>query len=262
MKKVESLFEHARADALSSEEMEKLWRNVATAGAAGGMGGGEGAPGGAGRWLGGGSGTAMKALAGLVVAGGIATAVLAGRKAQPAPSAPPPSVAMASPRGADAPSTEAAPPVVAFDDLPHARGQPTAPAKSARARSEGPVGAMVASPAVNVPATPPAIEAPEAPGALVAAHSPPPVAASPSEGALLLQARRYLASDPASALALTDDAARRFSDGPLAPEREVLAIEALARMGRAAEARTRLTAFRARYPQSPHLARLDSLVSP
>jgi hypothetical protein len=202
----------------------------------------------------------MKAFAGLVVAGGIATAVLAGRKAQPAPHVPPPSLAMDSPRGTEASAAEAAPPVVAFDDLPQAHGQPTAPAKPARARSEGPVGAMVASPAVNVSATPAAVEAPEAPVAAVA--SPSPVAASPSEGALLLQARRYLASDPASALALTDDAARRFSDGPLAPEREVLAIEALAHMGRAAEARTRLSAFRARYPRSPHLARLDSLVSP
>ena len=57
----------------------------------------------------------------------------------------------------------------------------------------------------------------------------------PSEGALLLRARQQLASDPSSALALTDEAGRRFADGALAPEREVLAIEALARTGSPAE---------------------------
>jgi hypothetical protein len=77
----------------------------------------------------------------------------------------------------------------------------------------------------------------------------------------LLRARQQLASDPAGALALTDEHARRFSNGTLVPEREVLAIEALARLGRTSEARARLAAFRERYPQSPHLARLDTLVA-
>jgi hypothetical protein len=87
------------------------------------------------------------------------------------------------------------------------------------------------------------------------------VAASPTEGALLLRARQELASDPASALELTDEAARRFPEGTLSPEREVLAIEALARLGRFPSARARFAAFRARYPQSPHLARLESLLT-
>jgi hypothetical protein len=88
------------------------------------------------------------------------------------------------------------------------------------------------------------------------ASSPPP-----SEGALLLRARQEIGSDPTGALALTEEHARRFPAGTLAPEREVLAIEALAALGRTPEARARLGAFRDRYPQSPHLARLEALVS-
>jgi len=84
----------------------------------------------------------------------------------------------------------------------------------------------------------------------------------PSEGALLLRARQSLTSDPVAALTLTDEDARRFPAGPLAPEREVLAVEALVRLHRLAEARARLAGFRVRYPQSPHLARLDALVGP
>jgi hypothetical protein len=53
---------------------------------------------------------------------------------------------------------------------------------------------------------------------------------------------------------------RLFQDGDLVQEREVLAIEALARLGRTGEARTRLDAFRGRYPQSLHITRLDSLL--
>jgi len=97
---------------------------------------------------------------------------------------------------------------------------------------------------------------PEAAPAVHAEEAPPP-----SEGALLLRARRELASNPAAALALTAEDARRFPDGALAPEREVLAIEALKRLSRLSEARARLSAFHARFPQSPHLARLDALIA-
>ena len=92
------------------------------------------------------------------------------------------------------------------------------------------------------------------------AGAPAGVAAPPNEGALLLRARQELASDPAGTLALTEEHARRFPGGTLAPEREVLAIEALVRLGRTPDARARLAAFHDRFPQSPHLAHLDSIV--
>jgi outer membrane protein assembly factor BamD (BamD/ComL family) len=87
-----------------------------------------------------------------------------------------------------------------------------------------------------------------------------PASPPPNEGSLLLRARQALDGDPASALALTQEHARRFPNGTLAPEREVLAIEALARLGRTSDARARLDSFRARYPQSPHISRLEALV--
>jgi hypothetical protein len=90
---------------------------------------------------------------------------------------------------------------------------------------------------------------------------PPAFDPAPSEGALLLQARRELTSDPAGALALAREHARRFPAGALVPEREVLAIEALARLGRTSDARRRLELFRARFPQSPHISRLDALIA-
>jgi hypothetical protein len=96
---------------------------------------------------------------------------------------------------------------------------------------------------------------PPAPGAAQ------PSSAQPNEGSLLLRARQALDGDPATTLALTQEHARRFPAGTLAPEREVLAIEALARLGRTSEARARLDSFRSRYPQSPHISRLDALLS-
>jgi outer membrane protein assembly factor BamD (BamD/ComL family) len=59
---------------------------------------------------------------------------------------------------------------------------------------------------------------------------------------------------------LTQEHARRFPSGTLVQEREVLAIEALARLGRLPEARRRLDAFRATFPRSPHVARLLTTV--
>ena len=91
--------------------------------------------------------------------------------------------------------------------------------------------------------------------------SPAPVDQAPSEGALLLQARRAMASDPAKALALTDEHARRFPSGDLGPEREVLAIEALCALKRRSEAHARLDAFRRQFPQSLHVARLERLLA-
>jgi hypothetical protein len=148
---------------------------------------------------------------------------------------------------------------VAWDDLPKAQAAQEAPAapRAPRARLESPAahaahGAEPEAVTENV--------APQAPEPAEVHASAPPPAPGPNEGALLLQARQHLASDPASTLSLTEEAARRFPSGALAPEREVLAIESLARLGRQPEARARLAAFRAKYPSSPHLARLDSLL--
>ncbi len=260
------LFEHARRDGFTRPETERLWRGVmagsmapvdAGRAPAGGSGAGAAAP-----------GLGMKIAAVLLVAGGVAAAVgTFGPWRSHAPtaragsaSAPP---AMVS--SAQAVSVNSVPPAiaaVAFEDLPRAKGtagELSASSHRARQRIE---------PTASVPAVAvPSVQEAEAPSKIDSVDSvdseptatPRPLVSPPAEGALLLEARRELTSDPAAALGLTVEDARRFPDGALAPERDVLTIEALEHLGRRTEARSRLAAFRARYPQSPHLARLDAL---
>jgi hypothetical protein len=81
--------------------------------------------------------------------------------------------------------------------------------------------------------------------------APPPT--PPSETSLLLSARKQLRAAPADALVLLDEHATLFPRGLLAPEREVLAIEALRKLGRHGDADQRLARFRVQYPDSPFL---------
>jgi hypothetical protein len=256
----EALFERARGDGFTPSELERLWQGVTAAGpGAGGVGGGlTGSGASTSRWASA-SGAAAKMAALLVVAGAIGMAGLAAKTAR-APSAGEPQAksVQPSPGFEAAPSGAIGPPTVSWDELTRIPDAPATGARPQRATRT----ALGASPMPEVDAiggTPPAPEAPAAvPTESTIVSSEP----QPSEGALLLRARQSLTSDPSSTLALTDADAHRFPTGPLAPEREVLAIEALTRLHRLPEARARLAIFRARYPQSPHLARLDALVGP
>ncbi|MFT3924194.1 MAG: hypothetical protein QM778_16790 [Myxococcales bacterium] len=95
------------------------------------------------------------------------------------------------------------------------------------------------------------------------ADKPEPVAEKPeppaqrSEVELLFEARRLIKKDPGAALRVLDEHAARFPDGMLVPEREVLAIDALRKLGREAQATRRLQAFRTRYPDSFHIGGLE-----
>jgi hypothetical protein len=80
----------------------------------------------------------------------------------------------------------------------------------------------------------------------------------PSEVQLLFEARRALGSDPAQALQWVRRHEQRFASGALSQEREVLAIEALRRLGRASEANARAARFRERYPASIHDRRVET----
>jgi hypothetical protein len=82
-----------------------------------------------------------------------------------------------------------------------------------------------------------------------------------SEASLLARARRALARDPGAALAAAEEHARRFPDGILAQEREVVRIESLARLGRSDVARRRLADLERRWASSPHRARLRDLLA-
>ncbi len=251
----EALFEHARRDAFSPEEAERLWQSVVAAGPGAGDAGPD-LPGGPTQgWD---TVAALKVGAGLVLAGGLLAAGLAVRSTGPHQPAATSSGAVQVARTIDAPRSEGGPPMVSWEDLPRAAGEPRSAARSLRARSE---------PSAQAPELPVAETASAGAGLAAVPDEPVPAPAvsvapvpAPTEGALLLRARQQLASDPRSALELTDEAGRRYPDGALAPEREVLAIEALARLGQLSSARARFAAFRAAYPQSPHLARLASLI--
>jgi len=73
-----------------------------------------------------------------------------------------------------------------------------------------------------------------------------------SEAQILSEARRVLASDPRRALAGVQRHQQLFPSGALVQEREILAIEALRRLGREAEANARAQNFRSRFPSSIH----------
>jgi hypothetical protein len=84
----------------------------------------------------------------------------------------------------------------------------------------------------------------------------------PSEAALVDTARSIVKSNPRRALALAEQHRRLYPDGVLAQEREVIAIEALALLGRGDAARSRADEYRAKSPHSVHGQRLDSVLKP
>ncbi len=78
-----------------------------------------------------------------------------------------------------------------------------------------------------------------------------------NEVALLDSARAALATDPRRALTLTQEHARRFPHGALSQEREVIAIEALSKLGQTSAAKARGSDFERHYPGSAHQPKID-----
>jgi hypothetical protein len=89
---------------------------------------------------------------------------------------------------------------------------------------------------------------------------PPTPDALALEVAGLDRARSLLASDPGGALALVAQGATRAPNAVLAEERELIAIDALHRLGRSAEARARADALLARHPASLYARRIDAML--
>ena len=147
-------------------------------------------------------------------------------------------------------SVAPAPPVIAQrppSAKPAARAATPPPVPAARAAT-APVPAAAA---VETPPTPTVVETPPAP------PSPPAV----SEVTLLEQARVALRSgNSARALELTGQHATSYPDGALAEEREALAIEALAKLGRHADAAARWAKFASSYPHSNYRPRLQRTI--
>ncbi|HEY5962180.1 MAG TPA: hypothetical protein VIV60_36740 [Polyangiaceae bacterium] len=84
--------------------------------------------------------------------------------------------------------------------------------------------------------------------------------APPSEAALIDQAHRELANSPSTALALTETHRKLYPKGILIQEREVIAIEALSRLGKTRTAEKRAGEFRTEQPHSIHEMRLRGVL--
>lgn len=180
------------------------------------------------------AGRGVWALGGAAVALGFAAWLLArGPSAPSAPSSSTTPVAVRATSSADAaPSGESAPP---------------GPVTSTEA-SEGAV--------VSPPPAPSASSAEVVPRAKARTARRRATGDAVAETTLLEQARAALRGRPATALELTHRHRARFPEGALAEEREVIAIEALERLGRKQAARARAAEFERRYRGSVHQPRL------
>lgn len=100
-----------------------------------------------------------------------------------------------------------------------------------------PTASVPVASAASVPRVAPSVVAtePEA--------SEAPVDSLAQEVSLVERARGALGSNPAEALTLTREHAARFPSGQLTMEREIVAIEALGKLGRRGEARSRAEAL-------------------
>lgn len=159
-----------------------------------------------------------------------------------------PVVPVVVPEVVEAPEEVVAPRVGTVDSLPPARvvvpkvakvpGLPARPVEGAR----GPVGMV---PKVSSPAA-----------AVVEVE----VTDLDRELLLISMAQGALRSDPSRALEVAAEHRAQFPSGQLAQEREVVAIEALVALGRREEAAARAEAFRAKWPGSAHVRRIEEVV--
>jgi hypothetical protein len=90
--------------------------------------------------------------------------------------------------------------------------------------------------------------------------SSPDAPPSVSELEAARRAQATLASDPSRALVMADQLARDFPNGEFVQEREAIAVEALARVGRKDEALQRARALLRRFPRTPYAARLEMVI--
>lgn len=123
-----------------------------------------------------------------------------------------------------------------------------------------------AAPTVTETAPPQRVPEPKRPAPAVAPPAitaPRPTSPPPDEDAdyeLLHQAMQSPSAE--EKLRLAEAHGARFPSSSLAQERDVLAIDALVKLGRTSEARTRFEAFAKRWPTSAHLVRLEHLLAP
>lgn len=123
------------------------------------------------------------------------------------------------------------------------------------------VSAPISAPATATASAPATATATATASATASASVPVPVPVpAADEMSLLDEAQRAMATDPQKALGLCEKDAKANPKGAMAQEREVLAIDALMRLGRQSEAKERAAKFHAQWPDSAHGRRVDALV--
>ncbi|MFT3840829.1 MAG: hypothetical protein QM723_27820 [Myxococcaceae bacterium] len=116
-------------------------------------------------------------------------------------------------------------------------------------------------PQVDVPEPEPTPEAVLPPVKQVVKPKPAEPVSPEQEAELLTRAMgASQQSQWAEALAAAEQHARKFPNGSLAQEREMIAIESLLRLGRRADAERRAEKFRKAWPTSTHLVRLNTML--
>ena len=139
--------------------------------------------------------------------------------------------------------------------VPEGRPLPVETAVPKSADAPQPEPSVTQAPAVAESSAPPSSA--DRPAPRVEQRSPAEL-----EADLLERARSALASNPSRALSLTTEHKLRFPGGILAQEREVIAIEALKRLGKSDQASLRADEFAKHYPGSAHRHKLDAGVTP
>jgi hypothetical protein len=136
---------------------------------------------------------------------------------------------------------------------------------AAEERTSGP-SAVEQAPTVEAPAavpsevddqTPPATNPP---GRSAAPERQPSEVVGESESDLLGRAQAALRADANRALSLAAEHRRKFPNGVLVQEREVLSIEALERLGRHKEAVSRAEGFLRSFPGSAHRSKVNAVI--
>ncbi|AKU98175.1 hypothetical protein AKJ09_04839 [Labilithrix luteola] len=143
-------------------------------------------------------------------------------------------------------------------EAPHVTNDPSPAPVPATSSETMPSISVDALPSSTASAPARAIVRPIAPAASTSAPTASHASApSEAEFALIRRAQLALTDNPTQALALTDEHARTFPNGELTQERELTAVEALARLGRMPEATNRAQALLARFPRTPYVARIE-----
>jgi hypothetical protein len=130
--------------------------------------------------------------------------------------------------------------------------------------------AVEQAPTVEAPATAPSdvddqtpprgVPTTNLPGSSTAIERQPGEATGESESDLLGRAQAALRADPNRALSLAAEHRRKFPNGVLVQEREVLSIEALERLGRHKEAVSRADTFLRSFPGSAHRSKVNAVI--